>query len=350
MTVMAPTGESLGPGDAPSPVSDRLGRPLRDLRISVTDRCNFRCPYCMPRSHFGPGHRFLPAAEQLSSAEIERLATVFVSLGVTKVRLTGGEPLLRLDLVDILRRLSRLGLEDLALTTNGALLSRHAQALAGAGLHRVTVSLDALDPEVFAAMCDAKVPLATVLEGIEAARAAGLEPIKLNCVVQRGRNDTGLVELVEYAREHGLQVRFIEYMDVGTSNGWRSQDVVTADEILKSVGRRFPVVEEQREPSAVARRYRFADGKGLVGVIASVSRPFCGDCSRARLGSDGRLYTCLFAVGGIDLRTPLRDGAGDAELRRLVTARWEGRVDRYSELRAGLRAPLQHVEMSYIGG
>ncbi|HXZ99326.1 MAG TPA: GTP 3',8-cyclase MoaA [Candidatus Binatia bacterium] len=359
MTLTAPVDTDViaGPdGRAPSPdpetpaVRDRRERPMRDLRISVTDRCNFRCPYCMPRSHYGPGHRFLPLEKQLTAPELERLAGVFISLGVTKIRLTGGEPLLRRDLVDIVGRLSRLGVEDLALTTNGALLARHAAALAEAGLHRVTVSLDSLDPEVFAAMSDASVPVAEVLAGIMAAQAAGLNPIKLNCVVRRGNNEGSILELVEFARSHGLQLRFIEYMDVGSSNGWRRQDVVPALEILETVGRVHPLLAEDREPSAVARRYRFADGAGELGIIASVSQPFCGDCSRARLGSDGRLYTCLFAIAGLDLREPLRSGADDRELRRLVSERWLRRNDRYSEIRASLTAPLRHVEMSYIGG
>jgi cyclic pyranopterin phosphate synthase len=329
---------------------DRLGRPLSDLRISVTDRCNFRCPYCMPRSHYGPGHRFLPTADHLQGAEIVRLVRVFTSLGVTKVRLTGGEPLLRADLVAIVSDLARLGIDDLALTTNGALLARHAEELRRAGLRRVTVSLDSTDPEVFATMSDSRVPLQAVLDGIVAAVTAGLHPVKLNCVVQRGRNESSIPGLVEWARTHGVTLRFIEYMDVGSSNGWRSSDVVPAEEIVAAVDRAHPLLAEEREPGAVARRWRFADGGGEVGVIASVTQPFCGDCSRARLSSDGQLYTCLFAVDGLDLRTPLRAGADDAALRGLVAERWEGRDDRYSELRASLPIPLRHVEMSYIGG
>jgi cyclic pyranopterin phosphate synthase len=338
------------PSNAPVTLSDRLERPLRDLRISVTDRCNFRCPYCMPRSHYGPGHHFLAAREQLGAAELGRLGAVFVRLGVTKIRLTGGEPLLRPDLPDIVARLAELGVPDLALTTNGALLRRLAAPLAGAGLHRVTVSLDSLDPEVFARMSDTAVPVTAVLDGIAAALDAGLSPVKLNCVVRRGLNEGSVLPLVEFARARDLQLRFIEYMDVGTSNGWRREDVVSAEGILEVVAGAHPLLEESREPSAVARHYRFADGGGELGVIASVTRPFCGDCSRARLGSDGRLYTCLFAVAGLDLRRPLRDGAGDDEIERMIGERWMQRIDRYSETRALLRMPLRHVEMSYIGG
>jgi cyclic pyranopterin phosphate synthase len=332
------------------PLHDSLDRPLRDLRISVTDRCNFRCPYCMPRSHYGAGYRFLSAGEQLSADEIVRLARLFVSLGVIKIRLTGGEPLLRPDLVEIVRRLHDLAIPDLALTTNGALLGRLAGSLARAGLRRLTVSLDSLDPAIFAAMSDSRVKLADVLEGISSAQAAGLHPIKLNCMVRRGVNEGSILGLVDLARSRGLILRFIEYMDVGSSNGWRREDVVTAQEILDVVNRAHPLVEEAREPSAVAERYRFADGRGEMGVIASVSRPFCGDCSRARLGSDGHLYTCLFAVSGLDLRGALRGGAGDDELRQLVSSLWQQRADRYSEVRASLTSSLRRIEMSYIGG
>jgi cyclic pyranopterin phosphate synthase len=331
-------------------VTDRRGRPLRDLRISVTDRCNFRCPYCMPRSHYGPGHQFLNRREQLSVNEIARLAGVFVSLGVTKIRLTGGEPLLRAELADIVARLAALGVPDLALTTNGSLLRRWALRLRQAGLHRVTVSLDSLDPAVFAAMSDTQVDLAQVLDGIAAARQAGLDPIKLNCVVRRGVNDATLIALVEYARRERMILRFIEYMDVGTSNGWTIEDVVPGDEILERVSRTYALVEQTDEPPGVARVYRFADGGGELGLIASVSRPFCGDCTRARLGVDGRLYTCLFATAGLDLRGPLRDGADDQALGQLVLSRWQHRNDRYSEIRSSRTTSLRRIEMSYIGG
>jgi len=334
----------------PVAVHDLLHRPLRDLRISLTDRCNLRCPYCMPRSHFGSGYRFRPVAEQLSVDEIVRLAGIFASLGVSKVRLTGGEPLLRHDLADVVRRLHGLGIPDLALTTNGVLLRRWAAPLASAGLRRLTVSLDSLDPSIFAAMSDSRVDLGEVLDGISAAQEAGLSPIKLNCMVRRGMNDSSVAGLVDFARARGLVLRFIEYMDVGSSNGWRREDVVTAQEILETVDRQHQLVEEAREPGAVARRYRFTDGGGEVGLIASVSQPFCHDCTRARIGSDGHLYTCLFAVSGMDLRGPLRNGAGDDEIRRLIASTWEGRTDRYSETRATLTAPIQRIEMSYIGG
>jgi cyclic pyranopterin phosphate synthase len=329
---------------------DLLGRSLRDVRISVTDRCNFRCPYCMPKARFGPGHRFLPRAEALDAKEIVRLAGVFASLGVTKIRLTGGEPLLRPDLVDIIEGIARLGVPDIALTTNGALLRRQAIRLRDAGLHRVTVSLDSLDPDVFSAMSDSRVEVSEVLDGIVAAREAGLEPIKLNCVVQRGVNEDGLLDLVDFARREALSLRCIEYMDVGSTNGWRMADVVSGEEILERVRRVYPLLDEDPDPSAVARTYRFADGAGDLGVITSVSRPFCGDCTRARLGVDGKLFTCLFATSGIDLREPLRAGADDEALRRIVADRWKRRDDRYSELRGLGVAAGERIEMSYIGG
>jgi len=329
---------------------DTRGRPLRQLRVSVTDRCNFRCPYCMPKARFGPGHRFLPRPDTLEVDEIVRLVQVFISLGVVKLRLTGGEPLLRPDLCEIVSRAAALGLPDLALTTNGALLRGWAVRLHDAGLRRVTVSLDTLDPQVFGLMSDSRVDVSVVLDGIAAARDAGLEPIKLNCVVRRGVNEAGILDLVEFAKRERLTLRFIEYMDVGASNGWRPEDVVSGDEILATVSRVHPLVEQAAEPGDVACRYRFADGRGELGVIMSVSRPFCGDCTRARLSVDGRLFTCLFATTGIDLRGPLRAGADDNELRRLVHSRWTGREDRYSELRSLLAHDEERIEMSFIGG
>ncbi len=329
---------------------DLLGRSLRDVRISVTDRCNFRCPYCMPKARFGPGHRFLPGADALDAKEIVRLAGVFASLGVSKIRLTGGEPLLRTDLVEIVEGIAALGVPDIALTTNGALLRRWAARLRDAGLHRVTVSLDSLDPTVFAAMSDSKVDVSEVLDGIAAAREAGLEPLKLNCVVQRGVNEDGLLDLVDFARREGFGLRCIEYMDVGATNGWRMADVVSGEEILERVRHIYPLLDEDPDPAAVARTYQYADGAGELGVITSVSRPFCGDCTRARLGVDGKLYTCLFATTGIDLREPMRSGADDDTLRRLVADRWKRRDDRYSELRGLGVAGGDRIEMSYIGG
>ena len=334
---------------ATSAPADRLGRALHDVRISVTDRCNFRCPYCMPRSHFGPGYRFVPGADALDTAELVRLAAVFLALGATKIRLTGGEPLLRRDLDQIVAGMAALPVPDLALTTNGALLARRAAELQRCGLHRVTVSLDSLHPDVFASMSDVAVPVSDVVAGIRAARDAGLAPVKLNCVVRRGVNDSGIEELVEFAAAEGLHVRFIEYMDVGTTNGWRLADVVTGQEILDRLAASHPLEELPAEPGAVARRYRLSGG-GEIGLITSVSRPFCGDCARARLSVDGRLFTCLFAADGLDLRAPLRDGADDDELRDIVRARWAARDDRYSELRATQTEAPQRVEMSYIGG
>jgi len=336
---------------APSEVQDARGRVLRDLRISVTDRCNFRCSYCMPRSVFGPGFRFLPAAEILSFEEIARIARVFVSLGVQKLRLTGGEPLLRRDLPELIRLLPQEGL-DLALTTNGSLLAAHALALARAGLRRVTVSLDSLDDAVFQRMNDAQVPVSDVLAGIERAAAVGLE-LKINAVIRRGVNDAGLLDLVRYFKASGHILRLIEFMDVGTSNGWDRAEVVPAHELLERIRAVFPLqAAAPNYPGEVAQRYRFVDGGGELGIIASVTQPFCGDCSRGRLSAQGSFYTCLFASDGHDLRALLRGGASDEELRASVTARWRARSDAYSELRG---RPVQlgarrKIEMSYIGG
>ncbi|GAC1573040.1 MAG: GTP 3',8-cyclase MoaA [Candidatus Dormibacteria bacterium] len=333
-----------------STVPDRFDRPLRDLRVSVTDLCNFRCGYCMPRSVFGRGHHFLAAKQLLEVDEIVRLAGIFVSLGVDKVRLTGGEPLLRRELPSIVEGVAALPLRDLALTTNGALLRRWAPQLRQAGLRRVTVSLDSLDPATFTRMSDSSAQLAQVLDGIAAAREAALDPVKINCVVRRGVNDAGILDLVEWARHEGLTMRFIEYMDVGTSNGWRREEVVTGDELLAQINAVHPVEKMPAAAGAVAQRYRDIDGGGELGLITSVSRPFCGDCSRARLSADGSLFTCLFAATGTDLRGPLRDGADDQALRDLIEATWRSRDDRYSELRAAQPEPAARVEMSYIGG
>ena len=331
-------------------VLDTLARPLRDLRISVTDRCNFRCVYCMPKEVFGRDYRFLPRRELLTFEEIERVSRVLVELGVHKLRITGGEPLLRRDLEVLVGRLAALGELDVTLTTNGALLSQKACALADAGLTRVTVSLDSLDDEVFRAMNDVDFPVARVLAGIDAAAGAGL-PVKVNVVVKRGLNDDSVLDLARRFRGTGHVVRFIEFMDVGASNGWRMDDVVPAAEIVAAIGAEFPL--EPLDPAyrgEVAERYRYRDGAGEIGVIASVTQPFCGDCTRARLSADGKLYTCLFAVRGHDLRAVLRSGVGDDEIETAIRAIWTRRTDRYSELRTADTGGLRKVEMSYIGG
>jgi GTP 3',8-cyclase len=331
---------------------DRLGRPVADLRLSVTDRCNLRCRYCMPREVFGADHAFLPREELLTFEELARVVAVFADLGVTKVRLTGGEPLLRRDLPDLVAALASIeGLDDLALTTNGVLLPQLAGPLAEAGLSRVTVSLDALDDATFRALADTAVPVSSVLDGIAAAQAAELGPIKINTVLQRGGNDDQIEQLAGWARDTGVTVRFIEFMDVGTTNGWQRERVVPADEVVERIHARWPVEEvPPARPGEVADRYRYLDGAGEVGVIASVTRPFCRACSRARLSAVGELFTCLFAARGHDLRALLRDGADDAELREAVSGVWRVRDDRASEQRAeaGLTGP--RVEMSYIGG
>ena len=334
-------------------VLDTRGRMLRDLRVSVTDRCNFRCTYCMPRDLFGADHGFVPRDELLSFEEITRLVRVFVARGVTSVRLTGGEPLLRRDLPVLVADLAGIeGLGDIALTTNGALLADKAAALKAAGLRRVTVSLDAIDPATFRQMADTAVPVGQVLEGIAAAAAAGLGPVKINTVVQRGVNESQIVPLVAYAREHGHIARFIEYMDVGATNGWGRGDVVPAEEIRAVVDAAFPLEEAPpTKPGETARRYRFADGLGEIGIIASVTMPFCGACTRARLSPVGELFTCLFAAQGADLREVLRSGASDEDLAAFIDGIWTRRDDRYSELRATMPpGEKPRVEMSYIGG
>jgi len=334
-----------------SDLQDHLGRPLRDLRVSVTDRCNLRCPYCMPRDFFGAEFPFLPREGILSFEEIHRLALIFHSLGVRKIRLTGGEALLRADLPVLVRLLAQIPDLEVALTTNGSLLVHQAEALAEAGLSRVTVSLDALDDETFQTMNDADLPVARVLEGIEVAAKAGLQPVKINAVIKRGTNDHDLVGFARRFKDSGHTLRFIEYMDVGTTNGWRLDDVVPAEEILERiavVGDLLPVQPETR--GEVASRWRFRDGGGEIGVIASVTRPFCGDCTRARLSADGQLFTCLFATHGFDLRTPLRSGTGDDALRDRIIDIWQARSDRYSELRSAETAAQTRREMSYLGG
>jgi cyclic pyranopterin phosphate synthase len=333
------------------PLLDTLRRPLRDLRISVTDRCNFRCVYCMPRDVFGRDYTFLPRAELLTFEEIERLARIFAARGVEKIRLTGGEPLLRRDLDTLVAMLARIPGLDLTLTTNGVLLPAKARALADAGLGRVTVSLDSLDDDVFKTMNDADVPVARVLAGIEAAHAAGLAPVKVNTVVKRGLNEESVLPLAAHFRGTGVVLRFIEFMDVGATNGWRLDDVVPAAEIVAALDAEWPL--EPVDPGyrgEVARRYRYRDGAGEIGLIASVTQPFCRDCTRARISADGTLYTCLFASGGNDLRAPLRDGATDEELAATIDGIWSRRADRYSEIRSAETPARPRVEMSYIGG
>ena len=348
---VVPLSTLTGGGRAPL---DTLRRPIHDLRISVMDRCNFRCPYCMPRETFHESYRFLKSSERLDFAEILRLARVFVRAGVRKIRITGGEPLLRPSLPDLIGDLTQIpDIEDIALTTNGMLLAKYATELKAAGLNRITVSLDTLDPEVFAKMSGGFGGVGEVLDGIEHARRAGLAPIKINTVVQRGVNDHTLLDLLAHFRGTGVIVRFIEYMDVGTRNHWNPALVVPSRELAAMISARWPLEPRDREyRGEVAERHVFADGSGEVGFISSVSQPFCGDCSRARISSDGSFYTCLFATQGMDLRAPLRAGASDEELYELVRNAWTGRRDRYSELRASLRdtADLHKVEMNYIGG
>ncbi|MDP5238072.1 GTP 3',8-cyclase MoaA [Uliginosibacterium sp. 31-16] len=332
-------------------LTDRLGRPLRDLRISVTDRCNFRCSYCMPRDKFGREHAFLSHTEILRYEEITRLAKVFAGLGVEKIRLTGGEPLMRKHLDRLVSMLAEIPGLDLTLTTNGALLARHAATLKAAGLRRVTVSLDALDDAVFRRMSDAGCGVNEVLAGIDAAAAAGLGPIKINMVVRRGVNDQEILPLARRFRHSGHILRFIEYMDVGSSNGWRMDDVVPAREILARIAAEHPLEALDRDtPGEVAERWRYADGAGEIGVIASVTQAFCKDCTRLRLSPEGKLFTCLFASQGHDLRALLREERDDAALAGWISSVWRERGDRYSELRGTAQAPTQKIEMSYIGG
>jgi cyclic pyranopterin phosphate synthase len=332
---------------------DQLGRPLHDLRISVTDRCNFRCTYCMPKEVFGREYEFLARDQLLSFEEIERVTAAFARAGVQKVRITGGEPLLRKGIEELIARLAPIpGVQDLTLTTNGSLLERKAKALKEAGLKRVTVSLDSMDDTVFMAMNDVGFPVQSVLDGIEVAASVGLDPIKINMVVKRGVNETSVVEVARHFRGTGQVVRFIEYMDVGTTNGWRLDDVVAGREIVDLINAEFPL--EPVDPGyrgEVAQRYRYKDGSGEVGVITSVTQPFCGDCTRARLSAEGKLYTCLFATTGSDLRGVMRAGASDPELDAVISGVWSKRSDRYSEIRTSQTVKIgRKVEMSYIGG
>ncbi len=332
-------------------LSDTLGRPLRDLRISVTDRCNFRCVYCMPKEIFGKDHLFLPRAELLTFEEIHRLARLCVDLGVRKIRLTGGEPLLRHDLERLIAMLAALPGLDLTLTTNGSFPARRVQSLKDAGLRRMTVSLDSLDNAVFQKMNDVDFPVERVLEWIEASAAAGLTPVKINMVVKRGVNEDSVVPMARHFKGAGHIVRFIEYMDVGSSNGWRMDEVVPAAEIIAAIDAVMPIAPvDPNYTGEVAERYRYRDGSGEIGIIASVTHAFCRDCSRARLSTDGKLFTCLFAAHGRDLRALLRSGASDAELTAAIASVWRQRSDRYSEIRSAATVALPKVEMSYIGG
>jgi cyclic pyranopterin phosphate synthase len=332
------------------PLADTRGRPLRDLRISVTDRCNFRCTYCMPREVFDAGYKFLPHDAILSFEEIARLARVFVGLGVEKIRLTGGEPLVRRDVPGLIELLAPLGVE-LTLTTNGSLLSKNAVALKKAGLHRVTVSLDSLDDATFRRMNDADFPVAKVIEGIEAAAAAGLAPVKINMVVKRGVNDDGILAMAERWRGTGHIMRFIEFMDVGSTNGWRMDDVVPSAEVVRRISERWKLEPVGANYAGeVAERWRYSDGGGEIGVISSVTQAFCASCNRMRLSTEGSLYTCLFAQSGHDLKALVRGGASDDALRNQIAAVWQGRTDRYSEIRTEATAKAKKVEMSYIGG
>lgn len=343
---------SLALQASPAP-PDALGRALADLRISVLDRCNFRCPYCMPEEAYPADHAFLRARDRLDFGEVERIARAFVSLGVRKLRLTGGEPLLRRDLPKLVERLAAIeGVEDLALTTNGVLLEKFAQPLRDAGLRRITVSMDSVDADTFRRMSGGRGELVQVEAGIAAAERAGFTPIKINCVVMRGVNDGGVLDVVARFRGTGHEVRFIEYMDVGTVNGWRGDRVVPGAELVRRIDERWPLETLPRNAASTARRWRFRDGTGEVGFINSVTEPFCGGCTRARLSADGKLYTCLFARAGHDLRALLRAGESDGALRTTIAGIWSHRGDRYSERRAELRAAgvLEHVEMYRIGG
>ncbi len=337
----------------PAPLADRLGRPLHDLRISVMDRCNFRCPYCMPEAKYGKDFAFLPTAERLDFDEIVRRTRLAATLGVRKLRITGGEPLLRPNLAELIGELKRIeSITDIALTTNGVLLGQQAPALMAAGLSRVTVSLDSLDPAVFSIMNGGRGELDRVLRGIRAASDAGLSNLKINTVVQRGVNDHTLLDLLDYFRGSGIVLRFIEYMDVGNLNHWSLDEVVPSHELLQTIAQRWPLEAlPSNYAGEVARRYRYADGHGEIGFISSVTAPFCGACTRARLSSDGSLYTCLFAERGVDLKSPLRSGASDQQLLELMRNAWLQRADRYSEERATPQAAHHRkIEMYFIGG
>ncbi|MEC9375928.1 MAG: GTP 3',8-cyclase MoaA [Pseudomonadota bacterium] len=344
--------EDLGESAPSLGCRDKLNRPLQDLRISVMDRCNFRCPYCMPEDKYHKDFEFLTSDERLSFSEIAQVARVFAGLGVHKVRITGGEPLLRSELPDLIAELRRIeGIEDIALTTNGILLAQNAAALKASGLDRVTVSLDSIDPEIFQLMTGGRGSYERVLEGINEAALAGLNPVKINVVVKRGVNDHAVLDLVDHFRGSGVIVRFIEYMDVGTINHWQPSETMPAKELVALINTLWRI--EPAEPNyrgEVASRYLFSDGQGELGFINSVSQPFCGSCTRARLSSDGKFFSCLFATSGLDLRSSLRQGCSDEELSQIISASWLQREDRYSELRARQAAPEDKIEMYYIGG
>ena len=334
------------------PILDKFRRPLRDLRVSVTDRCNFRCPYCMPAEIYGERYQFLPRNDLLTFEEITRIVNITVGLGVKKVRITGGEPLVRQDVEKLVSMISRInGVEDLAMTTNAYLLSGMAQTLKDAGLHRITVSMDSVDDDVFQRMNGRGFGTAKVMNGIDSAKRAGFNPIKINAVVQKGINDHTLVDLAKWCRDNGHIPRFIEYMDVGTLNEWKLDEVIPASEIVRIIGEELPV--EQLDPAyvgEVARRYRYLDDKGEFGVISSVTQPFCGDCTRLRLSPEGRIVTCLFAETGTDLREPMRNGATDEQVSDIIQGTWRVREDRYSEERTTMNEPRSKVEMYHIGG
>ena len=341
----------IASSSATSATRDSLGRPLRDLRISITDRCNFRCTYCMPKEVFGKDYQFLERSALLSFEEITRLARVFTKHGVEKIRLTGGEPLIRRHIEQLIGMLAEIPGLDLTLTTNGSSLAKKARALKAAGLQRITVSLDSLDDAVFMAMNDVDFPVAKVLEGIDAAATAGLTPIKINMVVKRGVNEHSIVPMARYFKQQGHILRFIEFMDVGHTNGWRMDDVVTARQIVDMISKEMPL--EPANPNytgEVAERWRYKDGSGEIGVIASVTQAFCRDCTRARISTEGKLYTCLFATAGHDLRALMRNGASDDDLDTFIKGIWTRRADRYSEIRSDKTVKLEKIEMSYIGG
>ena len=327
-------------------LTDRLGRPIKDLRVSVTDRCNFRCRYCMPKEVFGKDFPFLERGGIMSFEEIDRFAGIFIDLGVEKIRLTGGEPLLRKNLPDLISMLSMRDVE-IAMTTNGVLLPRYAPVLSAAGLDRVTVSLDAIDESTFAAIIDSGHTVASVIAGIEAAESVGLGPIKINTVVKKNSNEDEILDLIERFSNRDIAIRFIEYMDVGTTNGWSMEEVVTAEEIRSIIGTHEQIAPDKK--SDVAKRYRLAKG-GEIGIISSVTEPFCGDCTRARLSADGRLFTCLFSSKGADLLSMMRDGLTDKELAETIETIWRNREDRYSEIRSEQTTVSDRIEMSYIGG